>query len=251
MDKLAVARKKLIVALDVSTAQEAEKLVKKLATRVGMFKIGKQLFTSQGPSIVRRVKKLGGKVFLDLKYHDIPNTVKEASLEAASLGVSMFNMHCSGGRRMMTEARAGIDTLDKKKRPIILGVTILTSHNYDDFVDMEFFPQIGDDKERKEKYLRDRVVRLAKIAKECTLDGVVASPLEAADIRKECGPRFLIVTPGIRPLSAQHNDQERVMTPGEAIRVGIDFVVVGRPVYGAPDPVRAADDIIEEMAAAL
>lgn len=249
----------LIVALDVPNAREALALVEKLAKRVGMFKVGKRLFTREGPQLVRRILKMGAEVFLDLKYHDIPNTVGDASLEAAALGVKMFNVHCLGSRKMLTQARAMLDSRLVKKRPLMLGVTILTSHNYEDFVDMGLFPQIGWKDKEKETALRKLVVRLAIIAKECMLDGVVASPLEAKDIRKACGKDFLIVTPGIRPAPDKKSkgrtmtpdDQERVMTPFEAIRTGIDYMVVGRPIYGALDPLIAAERIVKEIASAL
>jgi orotidine-5'-phosphate decarboxylase len=232
-------RERLIVALDVSDLEQVEKLVKLLAPEVGMFKIGKQLFTHAGPQAVRLIQQLGGEIFLDLKFHDIPNTVAKAAAEATRLGVKMFNVHASGSLAMMRATVKEVRRVchqEQLRRPILLAVTVLTSLNQDDL------ERVGVDGK-----VADQVVRLALLTKEAGMDGVVASPHEVADIREACGRRFVIVTPGIRPASKKHDDQRRVMTPREAVLAGIDYIVVGRPILEAKDPVAAARDIIAEM----
>jgi orotidine-5'-phosphate decarboxylase len=226
-------RERLIVALDVDTLEQAADLVRLLAGAVGMFKIGKQLFTHAGPQAVRLIQELGGDVFLDLKFHDIPNTVAKASVEATRLGVKMFNVHASGSLEMMRTTVKEVRRVcrqEKQRKPIMLAVTVLTSLNQEDL------QRVG-----VARKVADQVVRLALLTKEAGMDGVVASPHEVADIR------FVIVTPGIRPASASRNDQQRVMTPADAVRAGVDYIVVGRPIVEAKDPRAAARDIVIEM----
>ncbi|NLC71366.1 MAG: orotidine-5'-phosphate decarboxylase [Desulfuromonadaceae bacterium] len=236
------ARRKLIFALDVETLGEAERWVARLRNRVGLFKVGKQLFTRCGPDAVRMIRDNGGEVFLDLKYHDIPNTVSKAAVEAARLGVKMFNLHALGGREMMTATAAALRDHcgDGPARPLLLAVTILTS------MSSEALREVGIPQSPEEI-----VPRLALLAKQSGIDGVVASPREIALIRAGCGPGFTIVTPGVRPLNAAADDQKRIAAPGEAIRAGADFLVVGRPIAAAADPEAAASAMVEEMAAAL
>jgi orotidine-5'-phosphate decarboxylase len=237
--KRGAMRERLVVALDVDTLDQALALVRALAGQVGMFKIGKQLFTHAGPQAVRLIQNLGGEIFLDLKFHDIPNTVAKAAVEATRLGVKMFNVHASGSLEMMRATVKEVRRVcrqEKRRRPIMLAVTVLTSLNQDDL------QRVG-----VERKVADQVVRLALLTKEAGMDGVVASPHEVADIREACGRRFVIVTPGIRPAFASHNDQQRVMTPRGAIRAGVDYIVVGRPIVEAKDPVAAARAIVAEM----
>lgn len=233
-------RNPIVVALDVDTAAEALSLVERLRGTVGMFKVGKQLFTAAGPDIVRRIIGLGEQVFLDLKYHDIPNTVAKAGVEAARLGVSIFNVHAMGGSKMM---RATVDAVTEAAEreglatPLILGVTVLTSHT------QESLSEIG-----IERRLEDQVVALAQLCETSGINGVVASPQEIVPIRKAVdNPDFVILTPGVRPAGAALNDQSRVMTPGEAIQAGANFLVVGRPITAAENPVAAAKKILEEI----
>ena len=230
---------RLIVALDVDSLDEVKKLVGILAQEVGMFKIGKQLFTCAGPQAVRLVQELGGEIFLDLKFHDIPNTVAKAAIEATRLGVKMFNVHASGSLEMMRQTVKEVRRVcrqEKRRRPIMLAVTVLTSLNQEDL------ERVGVNQK-----VAAQVVRLALLTKEAGMDGVVASPQEVSAIREACGPRFVIVTPGIRPASADHNDQQRVMTPQDAVRSGVDYIVVGRPIVEAKDLVAAARAIVADM----
>ncbi|MBI1763222.1 MAG: orotidine-5'-phosphate decarboxylase [Acidobacteria bacterium] len=233
-------RNPLVVALDVDSAAQALDVVEQLRGIAGMFKIGKQLFTAAGPDIVRRIVGLGEDVFLDLKYHDIPNTVAKAGIEAARLGVRIFNVHALGGAAMLratTEAVGEFAAREGVARPLILGVTILTSHT------PESLRELGIERE-----LAAQVVHLAKLCDEAGLDGVVASPQEIAPIRAAVhNPSFVLLTPGVRPAGAALNDQARVMTPGEAIRAGASLLVVGRPILAASDPAAAARKIIEEI----
>lgn len=232
-------RERLIVALDVDDLDQAEELVRRLAGEVGMFKIGKQLFTHAGPQAVRLIQELGGEIFLDLKFHDIPNTVAKAAIEATRMGVKMFNVHASGSLEMMRTTVKEVRRVcrqEKRRRPIMLAVTVLTSLNQDDL------KRVG-----VERKVAAQVVRLALLTKEAGMDGVVASPHEVADIREHCGRRFVIVTPGIRRTSGERGDQKRVMTPADAVRGGVDYIVVGRPVIEAKDPVGAAREIVAEM----
>lgn len=233
-------RNPIVVALDVDTAAEALSLVERLRGTVGMFKVGKQLFTAAGPDIVRRIIGLGEQVFLDLKYHDIPNTVAKAGVEASRLGVSIFNVHAMGGSKMMrATVEAVAETAEREgfATPLILGVTVLTSHT------QESLSEIG-----IERKLEDQVVALAQLCEASGINGVVASPQEIVPIRKAVdNPGFVILTPGVRPAGAALNDQSRVMTPGEAIQAGANFLVVGRPITAAENPVEAAKKILEEI----
>jgi len=232
-------RERLVVALDVDTLDQATDLVRILANEVGMFKIGKQLFTHAGPQAVRSIQELGGEIFLDLKFHDIPNTVAKAAIEATRLGVKMFNVHASGSLEMMRTTVKEVQRVcrqEKRRRPIMLAVTVLTSLNQNDLKRVGVTNKVA-----------AQVVRLALLTKEAGMDGVVASPHEVADIRAACGRRFVIVTPGVRPADAIRNDQQRVMTPRDAVRAGVDYIVVGRPVIEAKDPVLAARAIVAEM----
>jgi orotidine-5'-phosphate decarboxylase len=232
-------RERLIVALDIADLEQVKEFVKLLAPQVGMFKVGKQLFTSAGPQAVRLIQELGGEVFLDLKFHDIPNTVAKAGVEATRLGVKMFNVHASGSLEMMRGTVKEVRRIchqQNLRKPIMLAVTVLTSLNQDDL------KRVGVDGQ-----MADQVVRLALLTKEAGMDGVVASPHELADIRAACGRRFVIVTPGIRPAESHRNDQQRVMTPAQAVAASVDYIVVGRPILEAKDPVAAAREIVAEM----
>jgi orotidine-5'-phosphate decarboxylase len=238
------ARDKLIVALDVDSADRAVDLFEALRETVGMFKIGSQLFTVTGPDIVRKIVARGGRVFLDLKYHDIPNTVAAAGIEATRLGVSIFNVHASGGAVMMqraAEAVAETATREGLARPKVIAVTLLTS------LDQKGLEQIGFKNDP-----RSLVAGLARMADHCGLDGVVASPQEIEIIRQTIpNPNFLIVTPGIRSSSNPSDDQRRTLTATEAIRAGADYLVVGRPILSADNPAEQAGKFVEEIAGAL
>ncbi|HHX24004.1 MAG TPA: orotidine-5'-phosphate decarboxylase [Thermoanaerobacterales bacterium] len=225
---------KVIVALDTSEEETALNLVKLLKNKISTFKVGLELFCSQGPSIVKKITNEGCKVFLDLKFHDIPNTVAGAARAAAKTGAYMFNVHASGGREMMEKAREAANQIDSDTKPIILGVTVLTSIDQKDLIDINI----------TESPI-NQVITLAKLTKESGLDGVVASPKEISAIRKATGEDFLIVTPGVRPNWATKGDQKRVMTPAEALDVGASYIVVGRPVTAARDPVEALDKLFE------
>jgi len=231
------ARRKIIFAMDVADMAEIDKWSALLSGSVGMFKIGKQLFTATGPAAVQKVQENGGRVFLDLKYHDIPNTVAMATLEAARMGVDLVNLHALGGYDMMART---VETLEKEfkggERTKVLAVTILTSSTE------ETLKGVGIDYP-----VADMVVRLAKLARSAGIDGVVASPQEVKLIREACGPDFLIVTPGVRPSFASVDDQKRIMTPGEAVSSGADYLVIGRPISAAADPAAAAELIIDEI----
>jgi orotidine-5'-phosphate decarboxylase len=232
------ARNKIIFALDVHGLDDIDRWAESLADKVGMFKVGKELFTSCGPAAVKAVQRHGGQVFLDLKYHDIPNTVASAMLEAARLGVQLANLHALGGAEMMETAVAAVQKeFSDAERPRLLAVTILTSST------VLTLRQVG-----IEHSVQDMVVRLARLAKASGMDGVVASPLEIGLIRDACGPDFLIVTPGVRPTFAAADDQKRIMTPGEAVSSGADYLVIGRPIAKAADPVQAAERIAAEIA---
>jgi len=234
------AKDKLIVALDVDNTAQALDLFVTLRDVVGMFKVGSQLFTAAGPEVVRQIVARGGRVFLDLKFHDIPNTVAAAGIEAARLGVSIFNVHASGGAEMMKRTAAAVAEVSDREglsRPKVIAVTVLTS------MDQKSLEQIGltDDP-------RSLVVRLAHSAADCGLDGVVASPQETGSIRQAISsPDFLIVTPGIRSSSDPSNDQKRTLTAAAAIGAGADYLVVGRPILAAADPVAAARTLVAEI----
>src|SRR3989338_7918584 len=228
---------RLIFALDVPSLHEVKRWVRLLKGYVGVFKVAKELFTACGPKAVEIIHNAGGEIFLDLKFHDIPNTAAKAGVAAARLGVKMFNVHTLGGLDMMKAVRKAVDkTCKKDNRPIILGVTILTSMNE------KAMKEVG-----VQGPVKKRVLYLAGLAKKAGLDGVVASPLEAKDIKKRFGKDFIIVTPGIRMPDSKPDDQNRTMTPKEAIATGADYIVVGRPIREAKKPVEAVNKILEEM----
>ena len=230
---------KIIFALDVEHFGEAQRWVKLLKDHVGIFKIGKQLFTHAGPKVVDMIRQKGQKVFLDLKFHDIPNTVAKAGGEATKLGVAMFNLHALGGFEMMKKtvdtSRATAKSLGIPK-PLILAVTILTS------MDEETLKEVG-----VQGPLIEEVGRLAFLSMKAGVDGVVASPQEIGIIRERCGEKFLIVTPGIRHSSDKRDDQKRTMSPKEAIAAGANYLVIGRPIKEAKDPLEAVQKIIEDI----
>lgn len=237
------ARERLIFALDVDDFSAAENWVKKLHKKVGLFKVGKQLFTRCGPDVVKMVQDRGGEVFLDLKYHDIPNTVAKAAVEACKLGVKIFNVHALGGAEMMRKTVEEVDsycTAAGIDRPMMLAVTILTSSTE------ENLREVGIDHP-----VAEMVPRLAKLAKAAGFDGVVASPKEVTLIRAACGDDFAIVTPGVRPTFAALDDQKRVTTPTDAIAAGATALVIGRPISAASDPLEAAGKILVEIENAL
>jgi orotidine-5'-phosphate decarboxylase len=231
----------LLVALDVESGARALELAATLAGVVDGVKVGSRLFTLEGPTLVRRLADLGTRVFLDLKFHDIPNTVAQAVEAAVVTGAWMINVHASGGVPMMqAAARAAAEASSRSGRPkpLVIGVTVLTS------MDAQTLRAGG-----VERPLFDQVMALARMAQEAGLDGVVASPQETAAIRATCGAGFAIVTPGIRGASAgtEKNDQARTMGPAEAVKAGASHLVVGRPIIGAPDPRKAAQKIVDEM----
>jgi orotidine-5'-phosphate decarboxylase len=231
----------LLIALDVPTGGEALRLADLLRGSVGGFKIGSQLFTAEGPAIVRALTGRGDRVFLDLKFHDIPNTVANAVAAATSLGVWMVNVHASGGTKMMqaaAEAARKTASTEGRAAPLVIAVTVLTS------MTAAAMSEAGTNVP-----VIDQVSRLARLAQEAGLDGVVASPQETSAIRALCGPGFAIVTPGIRGGAAitSKDDQERTMTAASAIAAGSSYLVVGRPVIAAPDPRAAAEKIAEEV----
>jgi len=238
------AKDKLIVALDVDSAELALDLFTKLRDVVGMFKIGSQLFTAAGPDIVRKIVSLGGRVFLDLKFHDIPNTVAATGIEATRLGVSIFNVHASGGAEMMRRTLDAVkETAERETipKPKIIAVTVLTS------LDQAAVRQIGFADEP-----RALVKRLALAAAECGLDGVVASPQEIQVVRNAIADTgFLIVTPGIRANDIASDDQRRTLNAAQAIKAGANYLVVGRPILKAARPADAAQRIVEEIEGAL
>lgn len=230
---------KIIVALDVSNITELEKLVGKLRSVVKIFKIGSELFTSCGFQAIDVVRRKGGKVFLDLKFHDIPNTVMKASKAITRQGIHMFTVHTVGGLDMMKAAvEASREEAGRVKTPppLVLGVTVLTSLSAKDM------PLIG-----IQGTVGEEVLRLAKLAEKAGLSGIIASPQEVAVLRKNLKKDFLIVTPGVRPLWSQKNDQERFATPKEAIENGADYLVIGRPITAQEDPKAAAEKIISEI----
>ena len=226
-------RSKIFVALDVENKQKALEIVGDLRGLGACFKIGKQLFTSTGPELVREIVGMGEDVFLDLKYHDIPNTVAKAGVAAAELGVKIFNVHASGGRKMMEAVREEMNKLQNP--PLVLAVTILTSLGEEDIREVGF-----------DRTIPEQIAKLAKLAKDSGMDGVVASPLEIELIRETCGKDFKILTPGIRPAFAAVNDQKRIATPAEALRKGADYLVIGRPITAAENRREAFLKILEE-----
>lgn len=235
------SKDRICVALDVDDGAEAASLARRLSPWVGVFKIGSQLFTSEGPKVVERVRESGGKVFLDLKYHDIPNTVAHAVRAATRLGVFLLDVHALGGSQMMrAAAEAAADEAAKQSiaRPSLLAITVLTSFSQEALSrDLLVSQAMG-----------DYVGHLARTAQAAGIDGVVASPNEIRLIRGACGGEFIVLTPGIRPKwSSRDDDQARVMTPGEALALGADFIVVGRPVIGADSPEKAAERLLAEV----
>lgn len=235
-------KEKIIVALDVPDIGAGRRLVESLSGCVGLFKVGLELFSSAGPPAIQMVKEQGGRVFADLKLHDIPNTVAGAARALVRQQVDMLDVHAAGGSAMLKEAaRAVCEEADRAGRrpPLLLAITVLTSLD-----EVALRGEMG-----IERGVEEQVVRWARLAQDCGLDGVVASPREIRAIRKACGPEFIIVTPGVRPAGSARGDQRRVMTPAEAIGQGADYLVIGRPITGAPDPVAAARSIAEDMEA--
>lgn len=234
-------QERIILALDVDTHEQALHLVRELAPYVGAFKIGMQLYNSVGPAIVEEVNLCGGKVFVDLKFHDIPNTVASAGKVLTRQHCYMFNVHAAGGREMMKKTADEVKTEAAAlgiKAPLILAVTVLTS--------------ISDQQLKEEMYVqgmnvRELAVNWAVMAQQSGLDGVVCSPREITAIRDACGPDFKIVTPGIRPIWSEANDQKRITTPWDALDLGADYMVIGRPITKAENPRAAAMRIIEEL----
>ena len=227
---------RVIVALDFSDAEQTIRLVDRLEPGSCRLKIGKELFTREGPGLVSRFVDQGHDVFLDLKYHDIPNTVAKACEAAAALGVWMINVHASGGSRMMAAAR---EALEKQagSLPLLIAVTVLTSMGGEDLAElgMDVEPEL-------------QVLRLARLTRDAGLDGVVCSPREAAMLRSELGAGFILVTPGVRPAGSSSDDQTRILTPADAIRQGSSYLVMGRPITQARDPVAALAEVNRELA---
>jgi orotidine-5'-phosphate decarboxylase len=238
----APTEKRIIIALDVEKADQAREVIAELEEDAGAFKIGLQLFTAAGPDFVREIAAKH-RVFLDLKFHDIPNTVAKAGVEAARLGVWMFNVHVAGGREMMNrtmEEVAGTCEREERNRPLVIGVTVLTSS------DANTLRESG-----IERTTEAQVLHLARLAAECQLDGVVASPVETRAIRAAVSkPGFVIVTPGVRPEFATYDDQKRVMSPRRAVAEGSDYLVIGRPILHAGDRRAALRRVCEEIGAA-
>lgn len=231
---------KLIIALDVSDAQKALGIVEQLSDYTSVFKVGFELFTAVGPDVVEAIHKKGKKVFLDLKFHDIPNTVTRAAVAAARMGVYMFNLHTSGGLDMMERCKDTVSEFCVKEniqRPKIIGVTVLTSLN-NDVLKSEVGVQYS---------LRNHVKHLALLARKAGLDGVVASPHEISMIKQHCGKDFLVVTPGIRPSWTPPDDQRRTATPKEALKNGADYIVMGRGILKQEDPIKALELISLEI----
>jgi orotidine-5'-phosphate decarboxylase len=232
-------REKIIFALDVEHFSEAQQWVKLLKNQVGLFKVGKQLFTHAGPKVIDMILAKGQKVFLDLKFHDIPNTVAKAGEEATKHNVTMFNLHALGGFEMMKKtvetSRTGAKSIGIPK-PIILAVTILTS------MDEETLKEVG-----IQGPILEEVGRLSQLSMKAGIDGVIASPQEIGIIRQKCGEDFLIITPGIRLPSGKKDDQKRTLSPKEAMSAGANYLVIGRPIKDAKDPLEAVQKIIEDI----
>ena len=235
---------KLIFALDAAGYEDALSWIERLSGHVGMFKVGKELFTSVGPKIVESIKQRGGRVFLDLKFHDIPNTVARAAEAAVGLNVDMFNVHAAGGSRMIRETVDAVAACAEKRgvaSPIVLAVTVLTSLNNSDLAEIGF-----------ETTTNNLVLRLAKIAQKAGAAGVVASPQDIVALRQDLGEDFIIVTPGIRSSAEPvKDDQKRTLSAFEAIQTGADYIVVGRPIRQAKDPLAACHRIVAEIADGL
>lgn len=240
MINIPMAKDRLVLALDIDSDREALEIVAELRNDLGMFKVGHQLFTAYGPDIVRKITGIGGRVFLDLKYHDIPHTVAKASAEAVKLGVSIFNVHALGGFDMMkATAESTRETAEKHgmPMPIVLAVTVLTS--------------MDEKSLRRElkitRSIQREVSHLARLAQRAGLQGVVASPQEVKMLRRAIRGKFVILTPGVRPAWANKDDQKRIMTPAEAVAAGADYLVVGRPVLKAEDRKAAVKNILDEI----
>ncbi len=227
-------RDRLIVALDVSSAAQARQIVQSIGECASTYKIGKQLFTAEGPQIVRDLVSSGRKVFLDLKFHDIPNTVAAAVTEAARLGVSMLTVHASGGSKMLKAAAEA--ARQSAAQPMVLAVTVLTSLADADLAELGV-----------SGHIQTQVLRLGSLARTAGCGGLVASGQEARELRRELGNDFAIVTPGVRPAGTAVGDQARVLTPKDAIAAGATYLVVGRPILGDPDPAQAAEAIVREI----
>ena len=228
--------KPIVVALDFDNQKQTLELVERLDPARCRLKIGKELFTSEGPQLVEAIQNKGFDVFLDLKFHDIPNTCAKAVAAAAKLGVWMVNVHASGGERMMVAAREALEAFQQK--PLLIGVTVLTSMEQADLagIGLNIDPQ-------------EQVKRLAQLTKKSGLDGVVCSAQEAVMLKELCGKEFKLVTPGIRPSFAAVGDQKRIMTPKQAIEAGVDYMVIGRPITQAEDPIKALELIEQELSA--
>ena len=242
--RLRAAKKRLIFPLDVATLAEAEAYVELLSDEVGVFKVGKQLFVHAGPEAVRLVRRRSGQVFLDLKFHDIPRTVAQAGIEAARLGVAMFNVHAAGGLDMMRTTRTEVFKrcrAEGLRRPLILAVTVLTSLNA-----RRPAPDCGLPPARKH-----RSSAWPDWPRPQAWAGVVTSPHELSRLRRECGPRLRLIVPGVRPPGADWDDQKRVLSPQQAMGRGADYVVVGKPIRDAADPRLAARQIVSDMARGL
>lgn len=225
---------KIIVALDYPGAAPALALAHRLSPELCRLKVGKELFTATGPALLEKLMKSGFEIFLDLKFHDIPNTTAQACKAAASLGVWMINVHALGGRKMLEAAQLAVSTCVQP--PKLIAVTLLTSMNQQDISDLGINATPG-----------EMVLRLAKLAQDSGLDGVVCSAMETALLRRHCGSKFSLVTPGIRPLEASLDDQSRVMTPEEALMAGSSYLVIGRPITRAVDPLQALLDINSQI----
>ena len=234
-------KEKLCIALDVDSRQKAETLAKRLSPWAGMFKIGLQLFVAEGPKVIESVQNTGAKIFLDLKLHDIPNTVANAAKMAANMGVYMLNVHCAGGYNMLHVLNETLEQHAQKTgtvKPRLIGVTVLTSLSEDDLKADLLITET----------LPNYATHLARLCQRAGLDGVVCSPKELTLLRRACGDLFLLVAPGIRPSwQTGTDDQKRVTTPREAIHNGADYIVIGRPILDAPNPEAAAERILQEM----
>jgi orotidine-5'-phosphate decarboxylase len=226
---------KIIIALDYAEQSDALSLIDRLDPLRCRLKVGKEMFTRFGPAFVDKLQMAGFQVFLDLKYHDIPNTVARACLAACDLGVWMLNVHASGGRRMMEAARVAVDS--HSHSPLLIGVTVLTSMSQDDIAEIGF-----------QGTPEENVLRLARLAESAGLDGVVCSPQEVSTLRQTVSRQFSLVTPGIRPAGGTGDDQRRTMTPLEALRAGASYLVIGRPITAADDPMSALLTIESEIA---
>ena len=236
-----MSESKLIVALDVADCKEAEEWIDRLSPRVDTFKVGSILFTKEGPRVLEMIHRKKKEVFLDLKFHDIPNTVAEACRVATGLGVFMLNLHIVGGEKMIRETVSAVSEESSKRKlrkPLLLGVTLLTHLDKEALRDLGWALSGG---------LEAEVVHLAKMAQSSGLDGVVCSPQEIQPVRKACGKEFVIVTPGIRPVGSMLHDQKRVSSPKEAVQAGADYIVIGRPILESQNPLQMVDAILEEI----